>query len=76
MSLGWRGWLDVLSFVDVVAVPKWLAIAVKNEREDKLFCFSVVLHLENVNIQCLFVASHVAEDDGLRFVKARICQRQ
>lgn len=37
-----------------------------------LLCFHVVLHLEDVHLQCLFMLSHVAQYGGLGFVKGII----
>ena len=36
---------------------------------DLLFCFGIVLHLEDVDHQCLSVLAHVAEHDSLGFVE-------
>lgn len=41
---------------------------------DSLFCFGVVLHLEDVQLQCLLVLFHLAEDYRLCFVEVRIWQ--
>ena len=36
--------------------------------------FIVRLHLENVDLEGLFVLAHVGEDDGARFIEVGICR--
>lgn len=45
------------------------------ERLNILFCFVIVLQLENVDHEGLPVLAHVAQDNSLGFVESRICAK-
>lgn len=46
--------------------------AVTTIQENLLFCLGIIIHLENIYLQRLFMLAHVAEHNRLSFVEGRI----
>ncbi len=59
----------------VAVSSQWVSNSQEIEAElYALFCLLIVHNLEDIDLQRLFMLSHVAQNDGLRLIKIRICK--